>query len=235
MNFWYKQYSKDFLGEMSTVINAIRPFYESLHSFIRAELIRKYGPYNIQPQGPIPDHLFQQVLAQAWLNGSIVENHFPITSLPPYDKFIANQNYTALGVIDVAENFYTSLSFGKMEKAFRNQRLKLHDEATNKGDCKVEIYDMAPKAYMKYCRKVNFRSFLQSHGYLARIFYAREKEVQPSYFFPSYNLEYPIGEAVILSASTPTHLQTMKLTNNYFFTDAAILNRLIRMVIYSIL
>jgi len=44
-----------------------------------------------------------------------------------------------------------------------------------------------------------------------------------------------VGEAIILSASTPTHLRTMRLTGDYQFNNGAILNRLIRMSIHTML
>jgi len=85
---------------------------------------------------------------------------------------------------------------------------------------------------MRYCENVDFRTFLQAHGYLGRIHYAMEKKWLPAYYFDSYALEYPVGEAIILSASSPKHL--LSLGMDFEFTDDVLMNRMIRMGIHTL-
>jgi len=232
LEFWYRNYNnKDFLQEMEKVMQEIKPFYQQLHAYTRRELFKKYGADVINPTGPIPDHLFQQVLLQAWTPGSILESYFPKNQLPPYDEFV--KDFDAKKMIDEAERFYTSLGFNALEESFYKDNLKEQDESANSGDCKADIFDVTPQVYMKYCKKVEFKKFMQTHGYMGRVHYAKEKRNLPAYFFNSYELEYPVGEAVILSASTPKHLGAIGLAENFQFTESVLKNRLFRMCIHT--
>ncbi|XP_014099744.2 angiotensin-converting enzyme isoform X2 [Bactrocera oleae] len=234
VEFWFRCYNnKEFLREMERVMEDIKPAYKEIHAFIRNELHEKYGGSVVNPRGPIPDHLFQQVREQAWQANSVIEPYFPKANLPPYDDFVAH--FDAKDMIDSAENFYKSLGFDELDKEFYEKQLKEQDESAENGDCRADIFDLTPHVYMKYCKKVEFRKFLQMHGYLGRLHYAKEKHNLPSYFFNSYDLEYPVGEAVILSASTPKHLQAIGLSKEFKFSDQTLMNRLFRMGIHTML
>lgn len=232
LEFWYHCYdSKNFLREMEDVMEEIKPLYQQFHAFVRQELYDKYGAGVISVRGPIPDHLYQQVFEQAWTPESVLEKFFARSELPPYDSFV--EHLDARQLIDEAERFYTSLGFVPLDDTFYKEQLKEQDEIGNMGDCRADIFDLTPKIYMKYCQKVEFRKFMQNHGYLSRVHYATEKRDLPAYFFDSYNLEYPVGEAVILSASTPKHLGAIGIARNFTFTDRVLLNRHMRMGIHT--
>ncbi|XP_023292334.2 angiotensin-converting enzyme [Lucilia cuprina] len=234
LELYYSQYeNKDFLKVMQKVMDEIMPAYKQLHAFIRHELHKKYGSDVVDPNGLIPDHLFEQVLSQVWKEGSVIESYFPFKELPPYDGFV--KNYDAKKVLQEAQQFYKSLGFDDLDETFVKDQLKEHDESTNIGDCRADIFDLTPKVYMKYCPKVDFRKFMQMHGYMSRIHYAQAKKDLPAYFFNSYDLEYPVGEAVILSACTPKHLQAIGVAKDFTFTDKTLMNRLFRMGIHTIL
>uniref|UniRef100_T1GU10 Angiotensin-converting enzyme n=1 Tax=Megaselia scalaris TaxID=36166 RepID=T1GU10_MEGSC len=111
---------------------------------------------------------------------------------------------------------------------FWKNRVKAEDE--EQGDCKSDIFDITPHVYLKYCKKVDFRKFLQAHGYMGSIHYALQKKELPFYYFSSYDLEYPVGEAVILSASTHKHLKSVGLLPDVKYKDDVMMNRLFRMV-----
>ncbi|XP_067629386.1 angiotensin-converting enzyme [Eurosta solidaginis] len=234
LEFWFRCYNNQhFLQEMNNVMKEIKPSYKELHSFIRSELHKKYGGDIVNPRGPIPDHLFQQVREQAWQENSVIDPYFPKKNLPPYDSFV--EDFDPKAMIEEAENFYKSLGFSQLPQHFYEKQLKQQDESAESGDCKADIFDLTPHVYMKYCKKVEFRKFLQNHGYLARVHYSIEKQNLPSYFFSSYDLEYPVGEAVILSTSTPKYLQAIGLSKDFEFAESTLMNRLFRMGIHTIL
>ncbi|XP_054740229.1 angiotensin-converting enzyme [Anastrepha obliqua] len=234
LEFWFRCYNnKEFLQEMEKVMEEIKPAYKQLHAFIRKELHKKYGGDVVNPRGPIPDHLFQQVREQAWYANSVIEPYFPKQNLPPYDTFV--QHFEPKTMIDEAENFYKSLGFTELPSKFYQEQLKEQDESAEGANCRADIFDLTPHVYMKYCKKVEFRKFMQNHGYLCRVHYAKEKHNLPSYFFNSYDLEYPVGEAVILSASSPKHLQAIGLSKDFQFSEPILMNRLFRMGIHTLL
>lgn len=233
LEFWLQNYN---VTEMKHVLKQIRPLYSQLHAFIRNRLHKKYGDSVIKPNGPIPHHLFEQVLAQAWTPGSIIEDQYPHKNLPPYDEILRQRNHPISYMYQLASEFYTSLGFNLLSHEYFESHIKMKKDE-DAGDCKANIFDQSPNVYMFYCQKMDFRKFLQAHGYMARVHYAKEKTELPAYYFSSHNLEYPVGEAVILSASTPKHLNAIGLLdeNDFVFTEDVKMNRLLRMGIHTLL
>lgn len=225
---WYHYDSEEILQQMEQAMAELRPAYQQLHSFVRHELHKKYGSDVVNVNGPIPDHLFQQVVEQAWEQGSVIESYFPRKDLPQYDDFV--KDLTAKALINESESFYTSLGFAPLSEEFHKNQLKEPNEERPEDDCRPSLFDLTPHVYMMYCEKVTFRKLMQYHAHMARVYYAEQKKTLPSYYFKAYNLEYPVGEAVTLSASSPTHLTNRGLAKNFQFTEQALQNRLFRMV-----
>lgn len=225
---WYHYDSEEILQQMEQAMAELRPAYQQLHSFVRHELHKKYGSDVVNVNGPIPDHLFQQVVEQAWEQGSVIESYFPRKDLPQYDDFV--KDLTAKALINESESFYTSLGFAPLSEEFHKNQLKEPNEERPEDDCRPSLFDLTPHVYMMYCEKVTFRKLMQYHAHMARVYYAEQKKTLPAYYFKAYNLEYPVGEAVTLSASSPTHLTNRGLAKNFQFTEQALQNRLFRMV-----
>lgn len=225
---WYRYDSQEMLQQMEQAMSELKPAYQQLHAFVRDELHRKYGGDVVKPNGPIPDHLFQQVVEQAWEEGSIIESYFPRRDLPQFDDFV--KQLSAKALINESESFYTSLGFDSLSADFHKNQLKDPNEERPDDDCRPALFDLTPHVYMMYCEKVSFRKLMQYHAHMARVYYADQKKRLPSYYFKAYNLEYPVGEAVVLSASSPTHLTNRGLAKGVHFTENSLQNRLFRMV-----
>lgn len=43
--------------EVEKLYSSIEPIYTLLHAVVRHKLYQKFGPSNINPKGPIPEHL----------------------------------------------------------------------------------------------------------------------------------------------------------------------------------
>ena len=205
----------------------LKPMQQQLHAFVRHELHAKYGAEEVDINGPIPDHMYSQILEQVWSEGSVLEKYFPFSDLPPLDRFV--EKFTPKDLITEAESFYSSLGFPALDKHFWEDSVKIN-EGEDEGDCKADVFDLTPAVLVKYCHKVDFRKFMQTHGYLARVHYAKEKAHLPFHYFESYDLEYPVGESIILSASSPKHLTSSGLATDYKYTNKVLNNRLFRMV-----
>ncbi|XP_062128422.1 angiotensin-converting enzyme [Drosophila sulfurigaster albostrigata] len=230
---WYRYDSQEMLQQMEHAMVELKPAYKQLHAFVRDELHKKYGGDVVNPNGPIPDHLFQQVVEQAWEAGSIIESYFPRKDLPQYDDFV--KQLSAKALINESESFYTSLGFDALSADFHKNQLKDPNEERPDDDCRPALFDLTPHVYMMYCEKVSFRKLMQYHSHMARVYYAEQKKRLPSYYFKAYNLEYPVGEAVVLSASSPTHLTNRGLAKGVQFTENSLQNRLFRMAIHNVL
>ncbi|XP_033246581.1 angiotensin-converting enzyme [Drosophila miranda] len=230
---WYRFDSHEMLQQMEQAMVELKPFYQQLHSFVRQELFKKYGSDVIDPNGPIPDHLFQQVLEQAWGADSVLEDYFPRSELPQYDDFV--KHLSAKALINESESFYTSLGFEPLSADFHKNQIKEPNEDKPDDDCRPSIFDLTPHVYLMYCEKVSFRKLMQYHSHMARVYYANQKSQLPSYYFKAFNLEFPVGEAVVLSASSPAHLTGRGLAKGVQFTEKALMNRLFRMSIHTVL
>ncbi|XP_017026997.1 angiotensin-converting enzyme [Drosophila kikkawai] len=229
---WYRSDSTEILQQMEQAMTELRPAYQELHAFVRRELHQKYGGDVVDPNGPIPDHLFQQVLEQAWAGGSILEQYYPRAQLPEFDLFV--NHLSAKAMVNESESFYTSLGFEPLSGDFHRNQLKEPNEDRPNDDCRPSIFDLTPHVYLMYCEKVSFRKLMQYHSHMARVYYAQQKRRLPSYYFKAYNLEFAVGEAVVLSASAPSHL-TGRLSAKGVLSDQALMNRLFRMAIHTIL
>ncbi|XP_055906896.1 angiotensin-converting enzyme-like [Eupeodes corollae] len=231
LEFWLNEHN---MTEMEHVMMQIQPLYLQLHGFIRNQLNKKYGDLVIKSNGPIPHHLYEQVMAQAWTPGSIIDDMYPHKDLPPFDEILKQNNYDTLKMFKMADKFYQSMGFNSISEEYFASHFKMNKEE-DEGDCKAVVFDESPNVYMSYCQKMDFRKFLQAHGYMAEAYYAREKVDLPAYYFDAYGLEYPVGEAVILSASTPKHLNSIGLVTQFRFTDEVKMNRHLRMGIHTLL
>ncbi|XP_055906388.1 angiotensin-converting enzyme-like [Eupeodes corollae] len=229
--FWMQDFN---MTQMDAVMMQIQPFYLQLHGFIRHQLNKKYGDSIISTNGPIPDHLFQQVLAQAWTNGSVLEENLTHKNLPKYNEILTKHNYDTMKLFKMANKFYESMGFEAIPESYWGTRLKMKSDE-DEGDCKATILAGSSNVYMQYCHKMDFRTFMQAHGYLAEIHVALEKPNLPAYYSDSYGMEYAIGEAVILSASTPKHLTDIGLLSDFEFTEELLMNRLMRLSIHTML
>ncbi|XP_055850006.1 angiotensin-converting enzyme-like isoform X2 [Episyrphus balteatus] len=229
--FWMRDFN---MTQMHKVMEQIEPFYRQLHAFIRHQLNKKYGYSVINPKGLIPDHLFQQVLAQTWTNGSILDEIFPHKHLPQYTEILIKNNFDTLKLFKMADKFYESIGFDPIPQSYWGSRLKMKS-TKDEGDCKATILALTSKVFMNYCHKMDFRTFLQAHGYMAQIHMAMEKPHLPAYYADSYNLEYAIGETVILSASSQKYLAKVGIVPSPEFSEVVFMNRLLRQSIHAML
>ena len=64
-----------FASEVDRLWEQVRPFYVSLHAYVRSRLRERYGSEVVSAEGPIPAHLLGDMWAQSW------ENIFPLVCL----------------------------------------------------------------------------------------------------------------------------------------------------------
>ncbi|XP_055852057.1 angiotensin-converting enzyme-like [Episyrphus balteatus] len=230
-DFWMKDFN---MTQMDAVMEQIGPVYQQLHGFIRHQLNKKYGDAIIDTKGLIPEYLLQQVLAQTWTNGSVLDDIFPFEDLPPFDEILVKNNYDTLKLFQTADKFYESMGLEPIPENYWGKRLKMKS-TEDEGDCKATIVAQTSNVFMQYCHKMDFRTFLQAHGYMGEIHMAMEKPHLPAYYADSYNLEHAIGEAAILSASSPKYLSKVGILPSPELSEVVFMNRLLRQSIHAML
>src|SRR5499427_393031 len=114
----YDMTPEEFSADLERLWNQVRPLYLSLHAFVRAKLVEKYGPNIVPPEGPIPAHLLGNIWAQEW------GNVYPLLGVKEdgggvdVTDLLKKKNLDAKGMVKYGEGFFTSLGFDPLPKTF---------------------------------------------------------------------------------------------------------------------
>jgi peptidyl-dipeptidase A len=213
-----------FSAELERLWQQVRPLYLSLHTYVRARLVQKYGPQIVPPDGPIPAHLLGDPWAQEW------GNVFSILGLPEnssgYDltQLLQAQHLDAKGMVRYGENFYKSLGFAPLPETFwvRSLLTKPRDRDVV---CHASAWDIDnfDDLRVKMCIQIRDVDFVTIHHELGHNMYQRAYENQPFLFKNGANdgFHEAIGDTIAL-AITPEYLRTIGLLNKVPSADSDI-------------
>lgn len=129
---WLDEYEDStFEQQLENIFEEIRPLYQQLHAYVRHALRAKYGDL-VTETGPIPMHLLGNMWAQSWDSVRAWQirfklwNHIHSLHCSQIAKFTApfpgkgsadvtdemiRQNYTALKMFQMGDQFFQSLNF----------------------------------------------------------------------------------------------------------------------------
>jgi peptidyl-dipeptidase A len=213
-----------FSAELERLWQQVRPLYLSLHTYVRARLVQKYGPQIVPPDGRIPAHLLGDPWAQEW------GNVFSILGLPEnssgYDltQLLQAQHLDAKGMVRYGENFYKSLGFAPLPETFwvRSLLTKPRDRDVV---CHASAWDIDnfDDLRVKMCIQIRDVDFVTIHHELGHNMYQRAYENQPFLFKNGANdgFHEAIGDTIAL-AITPEYLRTIGLLNKVPSADSDI-------------
>ena len=202
----------DFSADLERLWNQVRPLYLSLHTFVRAKLVEKYGPNVVPPDGPIPAHLLGNIWAQEWgniydLTGVKEEKGVDVTEL------LKKKKLDAKGMVKYGEGFFTSMGFEKLPPTFWERSL-FTKPADRDVVCHASAWDIDNKddLRIKMCIQVRGEDFVVIHHELGHNFYQRAYKDQPPLFQNGANdgFHEAIGDAIAL-AITPEYLHKVGL------------------------
>jgi peptidyl-dipeptidase A len=196
-----------FARKLDRLWEQVRPFYVSLHAYVRARLRQKYGDV-VPEKGPIPAHLLGNVWAQDWSN--IYPLVAPANADPGYDltQILKSRNTDALGMVRYGEGFFTSLGFEPLPKTFWERSLftKPRDRDVV---CHASAWDIdnVNDLRIKMCIDITQEDFTTIHHELGHNFYQRAYNGQPFLFRDSANdgFHEAVGDTIALSI-TPEYL-----------------------------
>ncbi|XP_075166830.1 angiotensin-converting enzyme-like [Haematobia irritans] len=235
---WYDQYEDDnFLAELEELMEAIQPFYKEMHGHLKHALRVRYGDDVIPPSGLIPHHLMEQAMYQSWKKQSVLRNPFPQRKLPNVQHELDDLEWFPFDLVNISCSFFGSMGFDNLTEDFMRDNFVEMEPSEGGPDCKSRIFTYG-EIELNYCPKVYYKKLLQTHGDITQIQYAILKnnlsvglnqEASPGF-------ANAMGEAVILSVSTPQHLQgKLGLLTDYDYDDILNLNRLYRMAVHTVL
>ena len=202
-----------FDADLERLWNQVRPLYLSLHTYVRARLVEKYGPQVVPPDGPIPAHLLGNLWAQQW------GNIYPIVGVKDDTKrfdvteLLKKKNLDARGMVRYGEGFFTSMGFAPLPKTFWERSL-FTKPAHRDVVCHASAWDIDNEddLRVKMCIQIRGEDFVTIHHELGHNIYQRAYKNQPFLFKSGANdgFHEAIGDAIAL-AITPAYLNKVGL------------------------
>jgi peptidyl-dipeptidase A len=207
---WRSKYDMppaDFAKELDRLWEQVRPFYVSLHAYVRWKLREKYGD-RVPANGPIPADLLGNMWAQDWSN--IYPLVAPAAADPGYDltAILKKRGTDAKQMVRYGEGFFTSLGFPPLPDTFWERSLftKPRDREVV---CHASAWDVdnVNDLRIKMCIDITAEDFSVIHHELGHNFYQRAYNTQPYLFRDSANdgFHEAIGDTIALSI-TPEYL-----------------------------
>ncbi len=196
-----------FAKELNRLWEQLRPFYISLHAYVRTRLREKYGSI-VPEKGPIPAHLLGNLWQQDWSN--IYPLVAPAGAGAGVDltERLKAKKVDALEMVRIGERFFTSLGFAPLPKTFweRSLFVKPRDREVV---CHASAWDVdnLDDLRIKMCIDVNAEDFTTIHHELGHNFYQRAYNTLPTLFRDSANdgFHEAVGDTLALSV-TPEYL-----------------------------
>jgi peptidyl-dipeptidase A len=220
----YDMTPEQFSAELERLWQQVRPLYLSLHTYVRARLVQKYGPQVVPPDGPIPAHLLGNPWAQEW------GNIFPILGLTEnsrgYDltELLQAKKLDAKGMVGYGEAFYKSLGFAPLPETFWSRSL-LTKPRDRDVVCHASAWDIDNQddLRVKMCIQIRDVDFVTIHHELGHNMYQRAYKNQPFLFENGANdgFHEAIGDTIAL-AITPEYLQKIGLLDKVPSADSDI-------------
>ena len=223
-SMWRSNYDmtpEEFETEVERLWNQVRPFYESLHAYIRSQLVRQYGSQAVTTEGLIRADLFGNIWAQEWSN--IYPLAAPANTGRGYDltTILRQKKIDELGMVRYGENFFKSLGFAPLPQSFwdRSLFMKPRDREVV---CHASAWDMDSRGdlRLKMCIQIDAEDFVTIHHELGHNFYQRAYLAQSFLFKDGANdgFHEAIGDTIALSI-TPDYLKQVGLLSGNVRSD----------------
>jgi peptidyl-dipeptidase A len=210
----YDMTPAEFERETERLWDQFRPLYLSLHAYVRAKLVERYGAELVPPDGLIPAHLLGNLWAQSWgpLLPLLVRDS---AALAAFDltRVLESKRVDPVGMVRYGEGFYTSLGMPPLPETFwkrslivkpRDREVVCHASAWN--------IDNRNDVRIKMCTEPTAEDFITVHHELGHNYYQLAYNRQPYLFQNGANdgFHEAVGDAVAL-AVTPEYLRKVGL------------------------
>lgn len=99
---------------MVDIFEQFKPLYQQLHAYVRFRLREKYGKRIVSEKGPIPMHLLGNMWGQSWDEIADLTSPYPEKKLLDVTDEMIKQNYTAIKMFQMGDEFFQSLNMTKL-------------------------------------------------------------------------------------------------------------------------
>lgn len=121
--------------------------------------------------------------------------------------------YNATTIFRVAEDFFTSINLTAMPDLFWERSI-LEKPKDRELICHASAWDFydGKDFRIKQCTEVTMEHLLTAHHEMGHVEYYLQYKNQPTFFKEGANPGFheAVGDVIALSASTPSHLKTIK-------------------------
>jgi peptidyl-dipeptidase A len=216
----------DFEAEIERLWQKVRPLYEQLHCYVRAQLGKTYGKDKVPDKGPMPAHLLGNMWAQEWAN--IYPLVTPYEGQTPLDVSAAlvKQKWDPTRMVKTGESFFTSLGLDPLPATFweRSMLVKPRDREVV---CHASAWDvtMNDDLRIKMCIKPTEDDLTTIHHELGHDYYFHAYYKLPALYQAGANdgFHEAIGDALTLSI-TPPYLKQLGLLDALPKDDKGLIN-----------
>lgn len=212
----YDMTPEEFSRELDKLWEQVKPFYVSLHAYVRTQLIKKYGKAAERPDGLIPAQLLGNMWSQEW--GNIYPLVAPANASNGYDltELLKEHKVDDKGMVHYGENFFKSLGFDSLPNTFWERSLFLKP-ADRDVVCHASAWDIDNQddVRLKMCIEIRDEDFVTIHHELGHNFYQRAYKSHSTLFQDSANdgFHEAVGDTIALSV-TPEYLKEVGLLQN---------------------
>ena len=223
-DMWRSRYDMppdNLIAELERLWEQVRPLYESLHCYVRAELGKEFGTAVVPQRQPIPAHLLGNMWSQTWAN--IYDQVEPSNSRAVYDltTLLRRKEIDELEMVRYGERFFTSLGFEPLPPTFWERSLFVrpsdHDVVCHASAWNLDLED---DVRIKMCISVTGEDFVTIHHELGHNYYQRAYNIQDPLYRTGANdgFHEGIGDTIALSI-TPEYLVKVGLLRRAPSTD----------------
>ncbi len=204
----YDMDAEEFSEEADRLWGQVKPLYDELHCYVRAELNGKYGDDVVPLEGPMRADLMGNMWGQSW--GNIYDDVAPKSGGKGVDvtELLLAKGYDAKKMVKTGEDFFTSLGFDPLPDTFWERSL-ITKPKDRDVVCHASAWnlDNQEDIRIKMCTKVNGEDFSTVHHELGHNFYQRAYKDQSIFFKNGANdgFHEAIGDMIALSI-TPEYL-----------------------------
>ncbi len=216
----YDMSPQAFEQETERLWGLVKPLYDQLHCYVRAELSKKYGKDKVSETGAIPAHLLGNMWAQDWSNVyQLVEPYKGEASLDVTAALKKNK-YDEIKLVKLGESFFTSLGMDPLPQTFW-ERSMFKKPSDREVVCHASAWDVEynDDLRIKMCIKINHEELVTIHHELGHDYYFHHYYKLPVLYQSGAHdgFHEAIGDALALSV-TPEYLVKVgvlrKVSNN---------------------
>jgi len=222
----YDMSPEEFEKEAARLWEQVKPLYDPLHCYVRAQLARTYGAARVPAGKPIPAHLLGNMWAQDWSNVFPLVTPYPGQSNLDVGPALVAKKYGPVEMVKTGERFFTSLGLDPLPKTFW-ERSMLTKPRDREVVCHASAWDvtMAGDLRIKMCIKPTEEDLITIHHELGHNYYYHAYNKLPALYQQGANdgFHEAIGDALTLSI-TPAYWKQLGLLAAVPADDKGLIN-----------